>query len=301
MHLKSDLEELLPRRAPSVVALNEYRARMTPSRYLGIMVDVGAPEHLAAGEAFVDALAERIARYPSDLVAGVRTGMYDERAFLREHAALFIDHQDLVDLRRRIEERRDYEIARALDLDIDDQPAPSSIELSDLEHKYHDQLDALDRFPSGRFSSSAEHSTLLLVAVPGFSTGTDLGERLLSHVHRDIAELGGTEHFAPGMRVGFTGDVAITVEELAALRSDLVAALAIVIVLVLLCIWAFYRWWPSIPILLLPLALATAYGFAMATLPPIRLTALNSNTAFLRLGGHRQWGQLRHHSARALP
>ena len=100
-------------------------------------------------------------------------------------------------------------------------------------------------------------------------------------MHRDIAELGGTEHFAPGMRVGFTGDVAITVEELAALRSDLVAALAIVIVLVLLCIWAFYRWWPSVPILLLPLALATAYGFAMATLPPIRLTALNSNTAFL--------------------
>src|SRR4051812_40218418 len=48
VHLKSDLEELLPRRAPSVVALNEYRARMTPSRYLGIMVDVGAPEHLAA-------------------------------------------------------------------------------------------------------------------------------------------------------------------------------------------------------------------------------------------------------------
>jgi predicted exporter len=43
----------------------------------------------------------------------------------------------------------------------------------------------------------------------------------------------------------------------------------------------YYRWWTSIPILLCPLLLAAAYAFALASLPPFRVTSLNSNTAFL--------------------
>ena len=35
LHLKSDLEELLPRDAPSVVAIDELRARMPGLQYLG--------------------------------------------------------------------------------------------------------------------------------------------------------------------------------------------------------------------------------------------------------------------------
>src|SRR5689334_5053180 len=49
-HLKSDVEELLPRRAPSVKALEELRRRMPGLRYLGIIVDTGTSEHLPAAE-----------------------------------------------------------------------------------------------------------------------------------------------------------------------------------------------------------------------------------------------------------
>ncbi|MET0793553.1 MAG: hypothetical protein ABW061_18675, partial [Polyangiaceae bacterium] len=42
-NLKSDVEELLPRNAPSVAAIDELRARMPGVRYLGVLVDVGKP------------------------------------------------------------------------------------------------------------------------------------------------------------------------------------------------------------------------------------------------------------------
>ena len=42
-HLRSEIEELLPRSAPSVVAIDELRHRMAGLQYLGVLVDVGSP------------------------------------------------------------------------------------------------------------------------------------------------------------------------------------------------------------------------------------------------------------------
>ena len=93
--------------------------------------------------------------------------------------------------------------------------------------------------------------------------------------------LGGTGAYAPGMQVGLTGDVAISAEEMAALVQDLTLSSVLVIVAVLLAIVLFYGWTRSIPALFLPLALSAVYAFGLASLPPFRITELNSNTAFL--------------------
>ena len=65
-HLRSDIEELLPRSAPSVVAIDELRKRMAGLQYLGVLVDVGSPDRLAAGERFLDDLAVRVQQYPGN-------------------------------------------------------------------------------------------------------------------------------------------------------------------------------------------------------------------------------------------
>ena len=93
--------------------------------------------------------------------------------------------------------------------------------------------------------------------------------------------LGGTGAYAPGMQVGLTGDVAISAEEMAALVQDLTLSSVLVVVAVLLAIVLFYGWTRSIPALFLPLALSAVYAFGLASLPPFRITELNSNTAFL--------------------
>src|SRR6185369_9886212 len=69
-HLRSELEELLPRSAPSVVAIDELRHRMAGLQYLGVLVEVGAgPGRLAAGERFLDDLTTRVRGYPRSEVS----------------------------------------------------------------------------------------------------------------------------------------------------------------------------------------------------------------------------------------
>ena len=97
----------------------------------------------------------------------------------------------------------------------------------------------------------------------------------------DLAALGGLDHYAPGLRLGFTGDVAISSEEMAALVQDLTVSSLLVVVVVVIALIVFYRWRRSVAVLFLPLSIATVLAFALASLPPFNITELNSNTAFL--------------------
>jgi predicted RND superfamily exporter protein len=278
-NLKSDVEELLPRNAPSVAAIDELRRRMPGVRYLGVFVDVGRAENLPAGERLVDDLAARVRKYPKDLVASVRTGVQSESEFLKRNAPLYVDLVDLETVHERIADERDREVSKSLDLGLGEDEDETKLDFSDLQKKY--RSNGADRFKNGRFSSAEQHATLMLIEVASFTTGTALGNALFKRVHNDLKELGGPDKYAPGMRIGYTGDVAIDVEELAALVSDLSVSSVVVIILTLAVVLLFFRWWKSVFVLLVPLTLAALYAFALVTLPPIGIDGLNSNTAFL--------------------
>lgn len=282
-HLKSDIEELLPRESPSVRALDEMRARIPGLQYLGVVVDVGRPENLAAGERLLDDLAARIRAYPPSMVRDVRTGNEAERAFLEGHAPLYMDTADLREILRRIEARRDYEVERESGSLLDDAERPPSVDVSDIEKKYDQKLsgERTAGAESGRFSDAGQHVTMLFVEAQEFTTGADQARALLARVQADIRALGGLPAYAPGMRIGFCSDVAISVEELDALEADLSVSSILVIVAEIAIIVIYYRWWRSILLLFPPLLLATVYAFAIASLPPGNVTELNSNTAFL--------------------
>jgi uncharacterized protein len=281
LHLKSDLEELLPRDAPSVHALDELRSRMPGLRYLGVVVDTGDEARLAAGDRFIDDLAARIRTYPPGMARAVRTGTARERAFLEAHAPLYVDLDDLRTIRARIEARRDYEVARETGSALDDDSPPPSLDLADIERKYESKIPKPGAADGDRYSSKSLHATMLVIEAGGFETGTSRGKELLARVNADIAALGGTAHYAPGMRLGFSGDVAIAVEELDALVADLAFSSVLVMCAVIAILIYFFRWSRSIVVLGPPLLLATVYAFAIASLPPLDVTELNSNTAFL--------------------
>lgn len=278
-NLKSDVEELLPRNAPSVAAIDELRKRMPGVRYLGVLVDVGRPENLPAGEHLVDDLAARVRKYPKDLVAFVRTGVQVEREFIKHNAPLYVDLADLKIVKERIAEERDRQVSKGLDLGLAGDEDEEKLDFSDLQKKYDQK--GMDRFKDGRFSNADQHLTLMLIEVASLTTGSNLGNALFKRVQADLKDLGGTDKYAPGMRIGYTGDVAIDIEELAALVSDLSVSSVVVIILTLAVILVFFRWWKSVFVLLVPLTLATLYAFALVTLPPASIDGLNSNTAFL--------------------
>ena len=279
-HLRSDIEELLPRSAPSVVAIDELRQRMAGLQYLGVLVEVGSPDRLAAGERFLDDLAVRVQQYPGTEVSDVRTGFATERAFVENHAAALVDLEDLKTVRERIEDRLRWEYSKETGMLLDEKEPAPTLDFSDIEKKYSSAFGG-SALEGSRFSSSKLGVTLMLIEVGGFSTSAAQSAALIERVRADMKALGGPERYAPGMRVGFTGDVAISAEETAALMEDLTLSSVLVVVTVLVAIALFYGWGRSIPALFLPLGLAAVYAFALASLPPFGITELNSNTAFL--------------------
>jgi predicted RND superfamily exporter protein len=279
-HLRSDIEELLPRDAPSVVAIDELRHRMSGLQYLGLLVDTGGPDRLPAGERFLDDLAARIRQYPRTEVSDVRTGFSAERAYVEKHAGSLIELEDLRIVRQRIEDRLHWEYGKKTGTLLDeDEPAPP-LDFTDIDRKYASQLGGGD-LEGNRFSNRRMGLTLMLVEVGGFSTSAAQAAALIRHVKADMQALGGLDRYAPGMRVGFTGDVAIAAEEMAALVQDLTLSSVLVVAAVLLAIAFFYGWARAIPALFLPLGVSVLYAFGLASLPPFGITELNSNTAFL--------------------
>jgi len=281
-HLRSDLEELLPRDSASVVALDELRRRMGAHQYLGVVVDSGTSANLPAAERFIDDLAARVRQYPPDQVSDVRTGDQVERAFLDKHGALYLDLSDLRSIQGRIEARRDYEAERESGALLDEDVTPPPVDFSDVQARYDQRL-GIKPGPDegGRYTSARDHLTVLVIELGQYSTGTTTARRLLDRVKKDIAALGGTARYAPGMRAGFAGDAAIAVEELSALVGDLSASSIFVVGAVVAAIVLYYRWWRSVLIVGPPLLVATVCAFAVASLPPFRVSFLNSNTAFL--------------------
>jgi hypothetical protein len=280
-HLRTELEELLPRDAPSVKAIAELRQRVAGIQHLGVVVDTGTADNLPAAERLIDDLAQRVRSYPSDLVREVRTGNATERRFLEAHAPLYMDLEDLRAIRARVEARRDWEVSRETGALLEAEPAPS-VDFSDIRARYDARsLSSGGGFAHERFSSPELHLSLMLIETAGFDTGPVRGAELLDRVKRDLAALGGVDAYARGMRIGFAGDIAISVEETSALRQDLSISSVLVVVVVAAVVVLYYRWRRSCIVLIAPLALATVYAFALASLPPFGVTELNSNTAFL--------------------
>jgi uncharacterized protein len=84
--------------------------------------------------------------------------------------------------------------------------------------------------------------------------------------------------YDPALRVGYDGEVATLVEEQSALVSDLVTSTAVVLVLVLLALWVYFRSWRAILAISGSLAVACAVAFGLAW---FLVGHLNANTAFL--------------------
>jgi uncharacterized protein len=282
--LKSELEELLPKSAPSVTALSELRQRLPGLRFLGVVLEIDDPARAHEAEQLLDRLAERIRKYPPELVRGVRLDTSAEREFAERYALQLMDPGDVRKLREAVEARRDYEVSRAMGSDLEDEDEaradkPPQLPLQELRQKYQARFgEAATERKSDRFVSPDGRDLALLVQTSSTSTGFEADLSLLSRVQRDVAELGGAPR---GTRLGYAGDVATRVEETKGLASDLGLSSVVVGLLVIGSLLWFYRSWAALVALFVPLLLGTWAGFALVALPPLSIRSLNTNTAFL--------------------
>lgn len=275
--LRSDLEALLPADSPAVRGVQTMRRRMEGAQHLGIVVRGAQP---GAPAAFAEALGARLrdyaARHP-DLIRSVRTDVALERRFVREHGFIYMPLERLRRVHARLAGAVESAVASGGDvsqLAANDDPWIAGL-ISDLQTRRQALEPFPGRFPADRLVSNDGLTALVVVFLATTDTGTGTIGPFVEHVHREVAAMAPA---ARGLRIGYAGDVAIAVEELSALESDIGVSAALVVLGVVVAITLFFRWWGALVAIALPLAIGTAWGFGIAS---FFVDSLCSSTAFL--------------------
>ncbi|MBC7386666.1 MAG: MMPL family transporter [Cryobacterium sp.] len=271
-NLRTDVEELLPTNARSVLDLNEVRNRLNSIDNLSVLF---FSDDTKASKRFVEDLAVKLNGLPRSTIASVEYNISNELNFFKVRRALFIDVADLKRIREYIREKIDYEKILRNPLTIFagiNVPEPT-LNFSAIEKKYQGQTSNYDRFPDGYYATPDEKKRIMLVYKPSNGSGTELKKA----VAKAIAELN-PEKYAPDLAIKYAGGVQNTIEEQDALVEDLELSTVLVAVIVTAAMLLFYRAFWAVTALMIALLCGTFWTFGIAY---FAIGYLNANSAFL--------------------
>lgn len=274
-NLRTDLEELLPTTARSVVDLKQVKDRLRSTQNLAILV---FSKNKEASRRFIDDLVARIpGRLGSDLDR-VEFKINREVQFFKEKRPLFIETQDLERIRNYVRDRIDYEkeLYNPLNIFRSEEIRVPSLNFGGLERKYSDKVSAYTRFKDGYYANADETIRAVLVYLRG-AVGITVSKRVTEKVWNIIDQLN-PKSYSPDMNVRFAGDVEDFVEEHSSLIGDLTFSTFVVIFLVTGAMLAYYRDVRTTAALILSLLMGTLWTFGAAY---FAVGYLNANSAFM--------------------
>lgn len=278
--LRSELDELLPETAPSVTALSSARSRLEGLRTLGVVVHTGGEHNVAAANRFVDDLHQRLVDHPPQDLASIQRDVATERAFVERYGLQLLELEDLRELRRSIEARRDWEVARVTGNNLlEDEDEEPPVRLDELRSKYEQRFGVRPTWRGGRFVSDDGSTVVMILRSKGADYESDV--KLLRRVQADVEALHFPQAYGAGMAVGYAGDIPTRIEEMDGLMVDLGASGLVVLILTVAIIVWYFGSWRALVVVALPLFCGTVATFAVVALPPLSIRHMNSNTAFL--------------------
>jgi hypothetical protein len=275
-NLRTNIEELLPTSSRAVINLDEVQERLRSIDSLGVLI---FSKDTKASKRFVVDLVQSLHRAPKDIVSSVEYRITDELKFFKDRQALFIDLPDLIRIRNFIQDRIDYEKSLYNPLNIFAEvniPEPN-LDFNALRGKYAANLSTYDRFPDGFYATPDETKRAILVYLAGEASSIDKDLALKKTVEDAVKNLNPTS-YASDLEIKYTGGVQDTIEEHDALIEDLELSTIIVMVVVALAMWAFFRAARATFALVLSLFMGTFWTFGLSF---FAVGYLNANSAFL--------------------
>lgn len=276
-NLRTDVEELLPETARSVVDLKEVTSRLLSTTNLSVVV---FSDSVPAAERFLEDLSRKLARPENPQVAAVEFRVKNELQFFEARKALFVELDDLRRIRDYVLRRILYEreLYNPINIVLEEELPEPKLDLPILLSKYEARsTNPYSNLPDGWYSTKDRKIHVALVHLAGKLSGIGSAHELRSLVDRSIAELNPSS-YDPSLHVAFTGDVQNLIDEHEALLEDLVLSTVIVLVLVTLAMLIYFRHFVSTMLLVVSLLMGTLWTFGISY---FAVGFLNANSAFL--------------------
>jgi hypothetical protein len=272
LQLKADFGELLPKDAPSLRELDRIQERMGGLNTLVVAVEGGDwKKRQQFVERAAKALREKI---PPARLSHIDYKIIETRKHFEKYRYLYVDTEDLRELRRRLKTKIEDVRRRKLVIDLENTP-PYEFKIDDIQKKYEKKAAEYDNFPDDYFITPDRTLQVLLLRVSSAAVAEAGSEELIAEVKRVMDGLEAPRH---GYQVRIGGDPVLAIEEREAVVEDLIVVLVACILLVILSIVAYYRTVRSLFIIAAPVAVGVSLSFGLAWLV---VGSLNSNTAFL--------------------
>lgn len=275
-NLRTDIEELLPAKARSVLDLNEVRSRLESSNSLEVIF---FSDHPDGSRKLVDAVAEETGKLPKDTVAGVEYRIDREIRFFEARKPLFIETRDLERIRRYIKQKIEYETALYNPLTILGNVSLKEprLDINEIRQKYESKTGPYKKFPGGYYASQDEKIRVMIIHQPGGATGISNALQL-RHAIDAVLEKLNPKSYASDIEVRFSGGVQDLIEEHEALIEDLALSTLIVCVLVAIAMFVYFRSFIATLCLLISLFAGTLWTFGAGY---FLVGYLNANSAFM--------------------
>jgi predicted RND superfamily exporter protein len=276
MNLRTEIEELLPTDARSVLDLNEVKARLESTNNISVLM---FSDHVDDSKRFVIDLAKALEKLPKEVSAGIEYRIDNELKFFSERKPLFIETPDLLKIKKYIQDRIHYEVQLYNPLTILENRdfREPKFDFGAIQKKYSGKTDSYTHFPDGFYASTDQKIRVLNVNLPGGAGGIEGAKALKAAVEKAIRDLDPLK-YAPDLKIHYTGGVQDLIEEHEALIEDLALSTVVVCVLVGLAMIIYFRSLIGTFCLVSALMVGTLMTFGIAY---FEVGYLNANSAFM--------------------
>jgi len=275
LELRTDLAELLPTDAPSVVDME--RLKQTVMSYSTLSVVIESPD-LPASQRFAEDLVAKLRKFQPDRVRYIDYNINEIKEFYKKNQLLYADVNDIETFREKLKVRIQEETESAVVESLDDTPRPKTdLGIDQFREEYERKSKAQERYPGGYYVTK-DH-TLLVIFLRPPSEASSLGDfkSLVADVRAEIDALKPATYH-PQMTAAFTGDAMTSIEEHEALAADVQVITIVSVILILGVIIVFYRSVRAVMLIGMPLLLGLSLAFAVTQQA---IGYLNTATAFL--------------------
>ncbi|MFH1263248.1 MAG: MMPL family transporter [Pseudomonadota bacterium] len=274
LRIKSDFKTLLPANKPSVVALDRIVERVGGVGNLAIAIE---SNDIKVTEQFIEDLVARLRKLPKPYVKYVEYNSKGVRQFYTDNRNLYVDLDDLREIRNRLSRKIRYEKLKNNPLFISLEDEKVAFDVSDIENKYKGQTSKYDAYIDGYYFGEGGKIAAVILQPYGSATGVQFAKDLVARVSSIVSELNPSSYHA-SMRVTLAGKYRRVLEEYDQLIKDVLSTLALCLLLVAAVLFLYFLRLRAIWLLTAPLAIGTLWAFALTK---IQIGYLNSQTAFL--------------------
>lgn len=276
-NLRTDVEELLPQNARSVLDLEVVKDRLQATDSIALILEHPDPKLLAQ---FASELETKLRAQSKEIISRVESSIREELEFYQRRQLLFMEVSDLRAVEKFINDKIYYErqlINPLTFLENRDLHEPV-FSFSKLEKKYASKTEQFSRYPDGIYMNKEGTRRVILVYPPsqgGFGITGAL--TLRKHIDQNLASMPKASNGDP-VTVLFTGGIQNLIEEHEALVEDLILSTILVVGFVLISLFAYYRSFAGTMALMGSLLLGTLLTFSCSF---FLVGYLNANSAFM--------------------